>query len=138
MPRHDVSRAEETAEWNGSKDCREPNWGVGLKHKNSKKVKSFNNLRKKHLKKGPQLQFPIENLTKDWKFQRFEGIAYLESVREGRVVGREDIDLGLTVGLFTVDLRKEKAGFEKDLQREAIGAHSREMVELGFWEQQSQ
>lgn len=59
-------------------------------------------------------------------------------MREGRVVGREDIGLGLTVGLFTVDLRKEKADFEKDLQREAIGAHSREMVELGFWEQQSQ
>ena len=43
--------------------------------------------------------------------------AYLES--DG-VDGREEMGLDLRGGLLTVDFRKEKAGLEKDLQREAI------------------
>lgn len=65
------------------------------------------------------------------KIGNFIGFAYL--VSEG-VEGREDMGgLDFIAGLFTVDLRTEIAGFEKDLQREAIVEHGREKPNLGFW-----
>ena len=74
------------------------------------------------MRKRPEIQkFDNDQLKISQKTENFTGLkgfAYLER---------------LNAGLLTADLRREKAGFEKDLQREAIGALGGEIAELGFW-----
>ncbi|KAM1105124.1 hypothetical protein ACFX13_013721 [Malus domestica] len=80
-----------------------------------------------------EFQAEIAVLTKTENFTGLKSFAYLERLIDRRVEGREDMGVALNAGLLTADLRREKAGFEKDLQREAIGALGGEIAELGFW-----